>query len=133
MLEDSVKFNTNVMEYGETGEGYTSPIRSARGDYQHEPSSIPGRPSSQSIAISEPNYFDDKCGHKNLHYFIPSSKELKILNIDQAISGSTWRSAVFKAKTELTCFFQSIVIPNGDIYVTGGSMGTYIDIQIISV
>lgn len=57
VLDDAVKFSPASEEFGQTGE-YTSPMRSARGDYppQYEPTVVGGR-GSQGISISEPNYF----------------------------------------------------------------------------
>lgn len=79
------------------------------------------QPDSWPIAITQRNYFNEDCRQKNLHFFIPSSKELKLLDIETAQSNSSWKSINFKSKQDLPCFFKSIITPNGDIYLTGGS------------
>lgn len=73
------------------------------------------------IPITQKNYFSEDCRHKHLHFFIPSSKELKILDIEGAHVNSNWKSITFKSKQNLPCFFKSIITPQGDIYLTGGS------------
>lgn len=62
------------------------------------------------------DYFGQGCVNKYLHFFIPASKELKLLNLE-AMQGNNsnagWATVQFKAKNDVPCFFKSIITPNG--------------------
>jgi hypothetical protein len=70
------------------------------------------------IPITQPNYFHEACTNKNLHFFVPGSRDLKLLDIEKA--GSPWVTVNFMARQDLPSFFKSIITPTGDIYLTGG-------------
>ena len=48
--------------------------------------------------ITEPDYFSASCKHKYLHFFIPVSRELKLLGLESAVQGGHFRSITFKSK-----------------------------------
>lgn len=74
-----------------------------------------------SLAIRSPDFFGDT-GSKYLHFFVPFSTELKLLKIDNIEQGITnWKTARLHIKNELPSFFKSIIVPDGRIYLTGGS------------
>lgn len=55
-------------------------------------------PQRGSIQINQNNYFNHDCKHKNLHFFIPVSREMKLLDVDTATNGGSWKSTTFKSK-----------------------------------
>jgi hypothetical protein len=137
-LEDLVKVNPlevqrQVVSKSYSPEIYSSPYQDYRSPSQEILGSVrrPSLSDGAPVSITQPNYFCESCPDKNLHFFIPASRELKLLDIDKV--WSPWKSITFKAKLDLPSFFKSIVTPTGDIYLTGGSESTQHPMQTTAV
>lgn len=74
-----------------------------------------------SLTIRADDYFKDT-GSKYMHFFIPFSNQLKILTINNAEQENpNWKTVRLNLKHELPSFYKSIITPEGQIYLTGGS------------
>jgi hypothetical protein len=78
----------------------------------------------EPVRVSCSDYFRADCKNKLLHFFIPCSQELKLLRLED-VSHGNWKTVNFKAASALPSYFKSLITPNGDIYLTGGSDGKH--------
>jgi hypothetical protein len=45
-----------------------------------------------------------------------------VLELEDALQNKhKWKSLLFEGKAELPCYFKSIITPEGDIFLSGGS------------
>jgi hypothetical protein len=73
-----------------------------------------------SLVVNREDYFKNT-GSKYLHFFMPYSNQLNLLNIDNADQGITSWKTVRLNKGSTSSFYKSIITPNGRIYLIGGS------------
>lgn len=64
-----------------------------------------------ALSVRAPEYFKET-GSKYLHFFVPFSKELKLLTVENAnLNSTTWRTVKLNIKNDIPSFAKSIITP----------------------
>lgn len=77
-----------------------------------------------SFLITMNDYFDSKCQHKVLHFFPYEQKTLYVLDFEKIKRDNDTRFECLNIDIDFRIpnFHKSIITPNGDIILTGGSI-----------
>jgi hypothetical protein len=76
------------------------------------------------LQVSQPDFFEGKILNKYLHFFPNDDKLLYLLDVNEALRTrqSTWSIINLEIPFKIPYFHRSIISPQGDIFLTGGSL-----------
>ena len=79
---------------------------------------------SNNFSITMNDYFEAKCPHKVLHFFVYEQKKLFILDLEKLKKNNdaTFEPINLEIDFRIPTFHKSIITPQGDIFLTGGSI-----------
>ena len=78
----------------------------------------------QSFSITMNDYFEPKCPHKVLHFFPFEDKNLFLIDLERIknYNESRFEPIPLEIDFRIPNFHKSIITPQGDIFLTGGSI-----------
>ena len=115
MIEDDFKRSTLPIDYSTPPKEETAKKTSAANYNSNK---------THNFSINMNDYFEGKCPHKVLHFFPYEQKALFILDFEKIKrdKDSNFSPINLEIDFRVPNFHKSIITPQGDIYLTGGSI-----------